>query len=125
MTIECFGNNTSTTIKATSQLFHIYDAPTTGLLTQLTTVFSYNGAIGEIQPILDAFNSNMGTIECRGCGSKKKYFGNILKFYFLIQMQLVMRRAEVLEATITAGLHFLTVKSETIFNPRKKLNILY
>ena len=70
MTIECFGNNTSTTIKATSQLFHIYDAPTTGLLTQLTTSFSYKGAIGEIQPILDAFDSSMGTISCKGCGSK-------------------------------------------------------
>ena len=84
MTIECFGNNTSTTIKATSQLFHIYDAPTTGLLTQLTTVFSYKGAIGEIQPILDAFNSNMGTIECKGCGSKKISFHKNQKFSFKI-----------------------------------------
>jgi len=67
MTIECFGNNTSTTVMATSQLFHIYDAPTTGLLTQINTDFTYNGKISIIQPILDAFSSSMGTIECTGC----------------------------------------------------------
>jgi len=67
MTIECFGNNTSTTVMATSELFHIYDAPTTGLLTQINTDFTYNGKISIIQPILDAFSSSMGTIECTGC----------------------------------------------------------
>jgi len=68
MTIECFGNNTSSLVKATSQLFHIYDAPTTGLMTQLTTEFSYKGRIGDVQSILDAFNSNMGSLTCSGCG---------------------------------------------------------
>ena len=74
MTIECFGNNTSSLVKATSQLFHIYDAPTTGLMTQLTTEFSYKGRIGDVQSILDAFNSNMGSLTCSGCGGKNQIF---------------------------------------------------
>ena len=71
MTIECFGNNTSTTISATSQLFHIYDAPTTGLLTMVNTNFSYKGQIGVVQSVLDAFTSDMGTLTCTGCPGGK------------------------------------------------------
>jgi len=78
MTIECFGNNTSSTISDTSVMFHIYDAPTTGLLTQVDTSFSYKGKISVVQDIISSFNSNMGTISCVGCpggigsDSKKK-----------------------------------------------------
>lgn len=67
MTIECFGNNTSSTISDTSVMFHIYDAPTTGLLTQVDTSFSYKGKISVVQDIISSFNSNMGTISCVGC----------------------------------------------------------
>merc|ERR1711936_1013907 len=67
MTIECFGNNTSSTISDTSVMFHIYDAPTTGLLTQVDTSFSYKGKISVVQAIIDSFDSNMGTISCVGC----------------------------------------------------------
>jgi len=73
MTIECFGNFSSTTVSATSQLFHVYDAPTTGLMTEINTSFSYKGSLEYIQPILTAFNDNLGTMSCTGCpGTRKK-----------------------------------------------------
>ena len=65
MTIECFGNSTSTSVKATSQLFHVYDAPTTGLLNEISNTFYYKGKMEYIMPVLLAFDSNMGTISCK------------------------------------------------------------
>jgi len=67
MTIECFADATSTTISDTSVMFHIYDAPTTGLLTQVDTTFSYKGKFSVVEDILSSFNSNMGTLTCTGC----------------------------------------------------------
>ena len=67
MTIECFGDQSSTTISDTSVMFHIYDAPTTGLLTQVDTSFSYKGKISVVADILSSFNSNMGTLTCDNC----------------------------------------------------------
>ena len=79
MTIECFGNFSSTTVSATSQLFHVYDAPTTGLMTEINTSFSYKGSLEYIQPILTAFNDNLGTMSCTGCpgGFKSLYSSKI------------------------------------------------
>ena len=74
MTIECFGNFSSTTVSATSQLFHVYDAPTTGLMTEINTSFSYKGSLEYIQPILTAFNDNLGTMSCTGCPGGFKSF---------------------------------------------------
>lgn len=73
MTIDCWSTNSSTAVSATSQLFHVYDAPTTGLMTEINTSFSYKGSLEHIQPILSAFSDSMGTIICTGCpGSRKK-----------------------------------------------------
>lgn len=71
MTIECFADATSTTISDTSVMFHIYDAPTTGLLTQVDTTFSYKGKFSVVEDILSSFNSNMGTLTCTGCPGGK------------------------------------------------------
>ena len=67
MTIECFGNNTSTSVKATSQLFHVYDAPTTGLLNEISNTFTYKGKMEYIMPVLLALDNTEGTITCTGC----------------------------------------------------------
>ena len=67
MTIDCFGNSTSTSLLATSQLFHVYDAPTTGLKTEVETLFSYKGKLANVLSLIDAFDSSMGTISCTGC----------------------------------------------------------
>ena len=71
MTIECFADATSKTISDTSVMFHISDAPTTGLLTQVDTTFSYKGKISVVEDILGSFNSNMGTLTCTGCPGGK------------------------------------------------------
>ena len=67
LTIDCFGNNTSTGLLATSELFHVYDAPTTGLKTEVETLFSYKGKLENVLSLIDAFDSSMGTISCTGC----------------------------------------------------------
>ena len=67
MTIECFGNQSSTTISDTSVMFHIYDAPTTGLLTQVDTSFVYKGKVSVVEDIIASFESTMGTLTCVGC----------------------------------------------------------
>ena len=67
LTIDCFGNNTSTGLLATSELFHVYDAPTTGLQTVVSTSFSYTGSLGNVLDLIEAFEPSMGTISCDGC----------------------------------------------------------
>merc|ERR1719412_3079073 len=67
MTIDCFGNSTSTTLLATSDMFHVYDAPTTGLQTKVTTDFSYKGQLGNVLSLINVFDSSMGSISCTGC----------------------------------------------------------
>lgn len=87
MTIECFGNNTSTSVKATSQLFHVYDAPTTGLLNEISNTFHYKGKMEYIMPVLLAYDNNMGTISCNGCPAGTVIFIRLKKIscflYFL------------------------------------------
>ena len=67
MTIDCFGNATSTTLLATSDMFHVYDAPKTGLKTVTDTAFTYEGKLGNVQSLIEAFDSSMGSISCTGC----------------------------------------------------------
>ena len=67
LTIDCFGNNTSTSLLATSELFHVYDAPTTGLQTVVTTSFTYSGNLGNVLDLIEAFKPSMGTMSCDGC----------------------------------------------------------
>ena len=67
MTIDCFGNATSTSLLATSDMFHVYDAPKTGLKTVTDTAFTYEGKLGNVQSLIEAFDSSMGSISCTGC----------------------------------------------------------
>ena len=69
MTIDCFGNNTSTEVKATSGFFHIYDAPTTGLRVTVETTLKYEGKSEAVQAIIAAFDKDMGSMTCKGCRS--------------------------------------------------------
>ena len=71
LTIDCFGNSTSTSLLATSELFHVYDAPTTGLQTKVTTAFSYTGKVENVLDLIEAFEPSMGTISCDGCPKGK------------------------------------------------------
>ena len=67
LTIDCFGNSTSTSLLATSELFHVYDAPTTGLQTVVSTSFTYSGNLGNVLDLIQAFEPSMGSLSCDGC----------------------------------------------------------
>ena len=74
LTIDCFGNSTSTSLLATSDLFHVYDAPTTGLQTKVTTDFTYTGKVENVLDLIEAFKPSMGSISCVGCPKGKYIF---------------------------------------------------
>ena len=89
MTIECVG--TTTTLLATSDLFHVFEAspvttvppvtpvtpsytsstspscPATGLKTQINTFFTYKGKIETVQTLIEGFDSSMGSMSCLNC----------------------------------------------------------
>ena len=67
MTIDCFGNNTSTEVIATSGIFHIFDYPTTGLRVRVDTVLKYEGKAEAVEAIIAGFDTDMGTMTCSGC----------------------------------------------------------
>ena len=69
MTIDCFGNNTSTEVKATSGIFHIFDYPTTGLRVSQETTLKYAGKAEAVEAIIAGFDKDMGTMTCTGCRS--------------------------------------------------------
>ena len=73
MTIDCFGNNTSTEVKATSGFFHIFDYPTTGLRVSVVNSFKYNGKAEAVEAIIAGFDKDMGTMTCKGCRSAGEY----------------------------------------------------
>ena len=67
MTIDCFGNNTSTEVIATSGIFHIFDYPTTGLRVSSTNYLKYTGKAEAVEAIIAGFDTDMGTMTCSGC----------------------------------------------------------
>jgi len=69
MTIDCFGNNTSTEVKATSGIFHIFDYPTTGLRVSVVNSLKYTGKAEAVEAIIAGFDKDMGTMTCKGCRS--------------------------------------------------------
>merc|ERR1712183_595915 len=50
LTIDCFGNSTSTSLQ-----------------TVVTTSFTYSGNLGNVLDLIEAFQPSMGTISCDGC----------------------------------------------------------
>ena len=73
MTIDCFGNNTSTEVKATSGIFHIFDYPTTGLRVTVVNSLKYTGKAEAVEAIIAGFDKDMGTMMCKGCRSAGAY----------------------------------------------------
>ena len=73
MTIDCFGNNTSTEVKATSGIFHIFDYPTTGLRVSVVNSLKYTGKAEAVEAIIAGFDKDMGTMTCKGCRSAGAY----------------------------------------------------
>ena len=67
MTVDCLGITTGTSLQATSDLFHVYDVPTTGLRTKVTTVFSYEGRIENVRKVIDDFDTSLGSLTCPNC----------------------------------------------------------
>ena len=86
MTIDCFGNNTSTEVKATSDIFHIFDYPSTGLRVSVNNYLKYNGKASAVEAIIAGFDKDMGTLTCTGCRAAggAKYFmkTDSLKLFF-------------------------------------------
>jgi len=66
LSIACVSYDGVTILDAVGSPFHVHDYPTTGLLRQTTTTFTFSGAYVKVKDILDGFP---GTFECSGCPS--------------------------------------------------------
>jgi len=65
--IECTSSATNETISVLSPPFFVHDFPETGMLRQSITTFSFKGSLKKVSSILDAFESSMGSVSCKGC----------------------------------------------------------
>ena len=113
MTIDCFGNNTSTEVKATSDIFHIFDYPSTGLRVSVNNYLKYNGKASAVEAIIAGFDKDMGTLTCTGCRAAggAKYFmkTDSLKLFFKV-LKLGSKQSVIQRLSTPAGPHCQNVE---------------
>jgi len=64
LSITCTSSDGITILDAVSAPFHVHDYPTTGLMLQTVTTFTFKGPYSKVQDILQDFS---GTMTCVGC----------------------------------------------------------
>jgi len=66
--LDCFSPEASVTVLATSEPFHVYEYPITGLVRKTETTIKFKGLFGQIEAVMEAFNQGMvSSFVCEGC----------------------------------------------------------